>query len=126
HGLTVARLWGVLVTVFLGAFSVGYAAILVRYRGRLQLPALHRWNTVLAFALAVTVCAVNLPPLDFHRIAADAQVERLESGAVADADFDAFHLRWDLGRYGRERLEALRDSELAAQDDALRARIDDA
>lgn len=126
YGLTVARLWGVFVAAFLGAFSVGYAAILLRHRGRLQLPALHRWNTVLAFALAAALCVVNLPPFDFHRVAADAQVGRLESGAVSGADFDAFHLRWDLGRYGRERLAALRDSELAARDDALRARIDDA
>jgi len=125
YGWTVDRLWGVVVLGFAFAFSVGYAAVLVRRRA-LVVAELRHLNTALGLALATVLFAANTPLLEFRRIAAADQVARLESGRTAAADFDARYLRFELGRYGIERLQALQASELAKRQPDLAATIADA
>src|SRR5690606_9256981 len=124
HGWTVNRLWALLVIAMLGAYAFGYAVMILRRRG-LPHTLLGRWNTVLAAVLTAALVLVISPVLDFRRVAAASQVARLERGAVAPEEFDAWYLR-RLGRYGAEALERVQSGTLAAQSSELRERIDDA
>lgn len=122
-GWSVPRYWQLLVIATLGAFTLGYAALLLRHLGRMPRAAMERWNTVLAFALAAALVLVNTPPLDFRRLAANDQLERLQSGAIEPDQFNALQLYRE-GRYGVRVLETVRDSELGAAHPELRGRVD--
>ena len=125
YGWTVDRLWGGFVILFVALYSLGYAAIVLRHRG-MDLAAMRRLNIALGAALAIALFAVNTPLIEFHRIAAKSQVERLVAGRTKVADFDAHYLRFDLGPYGIAELEALRASDFAKAQPGLVAMITDA
>lgn len=109
YGWSVDRLWGVVVLAFIAAYSLGYAAIVLRHRG-MQVAPLRRLNTVLGATLAATLIVVNTPLIEFQCIAAKSQVERLVAGRTKPADFDARYLRFELGPYGIAQLESLKTS----------------
>lgn len=125
YGFTVSRLWGVFVTVFLVAFSLGYAVIVARHRG-LRIEALRWWNTTLGLALALALVLVHSPVVDFHRMAANDQVARLLQERTAPEDFDARYVRFELGAYGERRLEELQASGFVAERPGLQETIRDA
>ncbi|WP_111640301.1 DUF4153 domain-containing protein [Marinimicrobium alkaliphilum] len=123
YGLTLGRLWGLLVALFTALFSVGYAVLIVWKRG---LPAqhLHRWNTWLGGGLALVLVLVNTPSLDFHKLSAQSQVTRLERGATAVDDFDVLYLRFNLGSYGVRALQQLQEEDWVVAEPDLLARIE--
>jgi hypothetical protein len=125
YGWTEERLWGLLVLASLAAYSVGLAAIVLRWRA-VRIAPLRRLNLGFGAALALALLATNTPLLEFHRIAAADQVARLRDGRTAPADFDAPHLRWELGPYGREALTALAADPFVAAHPDLEARIAEA
>lgn len=125
YGLTVARLWGAFVTLFIGLFSLGYAALIVIDR-RLDLDHIRRWNTLLGATLATALILVHTPLFDFHKWSAQSQVARLENGITEPEAFDALYLRFNLGAYGTNALKSLKASEWVADDPELEKRIDDA
>lgn len=125
YGWTVDREWGALVIVFMALYSLGYAAIVLRHRG-MSVPAMRQLNIALGALLAIALFAVNTPLLEFHRIAAKSQVERLVSGRTKVADFDARYLRFDLGPYGIAQLEALKTSAFAAEQPEIVTIVTDA
>jgi hypothetical protein len=125
YGLSLARLWGLLVAVFAGLFSVGYAVLIIWRRG-LCADAMQRWNIGLGGALAVTLVLINTPLLDFHKLAAKSQVARLERGTTAPEDFDVRYLRFNLGAYGVNALRALQAADWVTENAELLASIESA
>ncbi len=114
YGWTVDREWGAFVILFVALYSLGYAAIVIRHRG-MQVEAMRHLNISLGALLAFALFLVNTPLLEFHRIAAKSQVDRLVSGRTKVADFDARYLRFELGPYGIAQLEALKTSAFALE-----------
>lgn len=123
YGWTLDRLWALLVEIFIAAFCVGYAVLILKHRG-LRVEAVRRWNIILGAALVAALILVNTPLLDFHRIAANNQVAGVLSDETSVDDFDALYVRFELGKYGVDALEKLKTSERAKQDVALKKKID--
>ncbi|CBJ36494.1 conserved membrane protein of unknown function [Ralstonia solanacearum CMR15] len=105
HGLTVERVWGVLVAVAGCVYALGYTAAALR-RGA-WLGGIGRINVAVALGLIVAIAGLTGPLLEQHRLAADSQVARLTTGKVAADKFDYDALRFDMGRPGRDALAKL-------------------
>ncbi|MBB6589992.1 DUF4153 domain-containing protein [Ralstonia solanacearum] len=105
HGLTVERIWGMLVAVAGCVYALGYAAAALR-RGA-WLGGIGRINVTVALGLIVAIALLTGPLLEQHRLAADSQVARLATGKVAADKFDYDALRFDMGRPGRDALARL-------------------
>ncbi|WP_051235010.1 DUF4153 domain-containing protein [Marinimicrobium agarilyticum] len=123
YGLTVSRLWGLLVALFIALFSLGYAALILRYR-TLPIVRIRQWNTWVGGALALALILVHTPLLDFHKLSANSQVERLLNGTTAPADFDEDYLRFELGAYGTQALKELQKTSLVTEHPTLKTRIE--
>lgn len=125
YGLTVSRLWGLPAEVFIALFSLGYAILILFYRG-LPMQRIRQWNTVLGATLTVVLVLAHLPVLDFHRLSANNLVTRLENSTTAAEDFDALYLRFKLGSYGANTLKALQETEMVKADIELASSVEHA
>lgn len=125
YGLSLSRLWGLFVIAYLAAFSLSYVGVLARFRG-MKIESMRTCNTVLGVALAVSLVLVQLPVMDFKRLAANNQAERLLQGRTDPDNFDARYIRFSLGTYGQRQLEMLLDTEFVAERAAVQTRIQDA
>ncbi len=105
HGLTVERIWGMLVAGVGCVYALGYAAAALR-RGA-WLGGIGRINVAVALGLIVAIALLTGPLLEQHRLAANSQVARLAAGKVAADKFDYDALRFDMGRPGRDALAGL-------------------
>lgn len=107
HGLSPARLWGLIAIAV--ACAYGLAAFVAVLRGGLKgWPArLREANLNLAAGVSVAALLLALPLLDFGAISTRDQLHRLESGTVSVEKFDFHALRWDFGDAGREALATL-------------------
>lgn len=115
YGLTVPRTWGVLVALIAVAYGGGYAWAALR-RG----PWMAQVGTVNVAVALFTIVALTVmlsPALSPERLAAASQYERI----LTKADTDAYaYLRFDSGRYGRERLARLAGLEGHPQAEEIR------
>ena len=116
YGWTVARCWAFMVWGLITLYTVGWVGALVRRRAN--------WPALLGYGNArFGVCVIGLlilansPLLDFRKLALASQLERLETGLLTPAQFDADYLRAELARPGHEALIRLGD-ELGIQDPA--------
>jgi hypothetical protein len=107
YGWSVDRLWALFIELFLAAYAFGYSVLILRHRG-LHLPSIRRWNTVLGITLAGALLLVQGPVIDFRRIAANDQADRLLEGNTSIAEFDYAYLAFKLGRYGINTLNDLK------------------
>ncbi len=106
HGWTASRVFAAAGVTLAGIYALGYAWALVR--SRLAMRELETTNLAAAFAALALIVALFTPIADPARLAVASQVARLQSGAVAWAEFDLRHLRFDAGRYGLAALERLK------------------
>jgi hypothetical protein len=106
YGLTPQRFWGVLFTVVIGSYAVGYALAVAR-RGRPWLRAVRAVNLFVALLIVSLGLLAHTPVLDPIGWSARSQYARLASGRADAADFDFGYLQFRLGSEGRERLAAL-------------------
>jgi hypothetical protein len=106
HGLTPLRLWGLLLASLFALYAGGYAAA-VLYRRGIWLAWLRPVNLVLALLAAGIALAAHTPLLDPLGWSARDQYRRLLQGLTPAADFDYGFLRFQLGRAGDRRLDAL-------------------
>jgi len=109
YGLTPPRFWGVLFTLVLGGYALGYALAVVR-QGAPWLRMVRAVNLAMALVVVALGLLTHTPALDPIAWSARSQVARLVEGRVAAEEFDYGYLRFQLGREGRralERLEAL-------------------
>jgi hypothetical protein len=102
YGLTVERAWAVLVAAIALAYAGGYAAVALR-RGP-WMAGIGTVNVAVALFTMVALVVMLTPLLSPERLAAASQSARI----LANPDADAFgSLRFDSGRYGRDRLAGL-------------------
>jgi len=117
YGLTVERVWALIVAGAALAYSGGYS---VAALGRSAwLAGIARVNVVVALALIVVIGAALTPVLSPYRLAANSQYALALSGSSATDSGGPWkltpfqYLRFDAGRYGRERLKQLAQLENA-------------
>ncbi len=124
YGLTVDRLWALVLVVLLSAYT-GACALSSLQRS----PAWEKGFGLINRALAVTVAVVCLllitPMNSLDKVSIASQLKRLEAGQVAVADFDFAYLA-RLGEPGKRALEGLASSAAVANDPLALARIDEA
>jgi hypothetical protein len=102
YGLTVARAWGLLVAVVALAYAGGYAWAALR-RGA-WMSGIGTVNVAVAVFTIAALTAMLTPLLAPERLAAASLYQRI----LAKPDTGSYaYLRFESGRYGRERLEQL-------------------
>lgn len=112
YGLTVDRVWSILVCAVLGVAVLGY---LFPWRRGLAVDQMRRIGQVNVVAL-ITGClgiALLLSPIaDIRRLVVNDQVALLLGGKVRPDKFDYKTLRFEMGRRGRTALAMLSDGRL--------------
>jgi hypothetical protein len=125
YGWSLTRYWALFIILVLAAFALAYLANMIMAATRrksLNYRTLEDWNAGLAIGLMLALLLVNTGVLDFRKLAAADQLDRLRGDALTAEDFDAVYLRFTLGHYGQRALIELRD-EMAANDPDLSERI---
>jgi len=133
YGLTVERVWALVVASAALLYSVGYS--IAAFRKGAWLGAIARVNVIVAVVLIVIISAALTPLLSPYRLAANSQFQLVqEKGLKAIESPDASrmrvasygqnsplrYLRFDAGKYGRARLKELADSYAGADAEAVR------
>jgi hypothetical protein len=106
YGLSPSRFYGVLLTTWAALYAIGYAAAVLKRRGKWMEPV-QRVNMTMAWVLVTSALAAHTPILDPVAWSARNQFARLAEGRVAAQEFDYAFLRFRLGRAGWERLAEL-------------------
>jgi len=124
YGLTVERVWALIVAGAALSYSCGYA--LAAFGRGAWLGGIARVNVIVALALIAVIAAALTPVLSPYRLAADSQyalalAPAAASGKEAPGSETPFrYLRFSAGRYGRLRLKQLAQLQQGA--DAARVR----
>jgi len=117
YGLTIGRVWGLVVACTAVAYSVGYS--LAALRKGAWLARMAGVNLVVALALIMVIAAALTPVLSPARLAADSQFRIVRDKGLAALSADRSnqtaigrdnplqYLRFDAGRYGVARLQEL-------------------
>ena len=108
YGLTPSRMWGVLFTIVLGAYAIGYGAAVLRRNGP-WLASIRGVNLATALLIVAIGLLAHTPILDPIGWSAESQVARLVERRSTAAEFDYGYLRFQLGSAGRAALDALDD-----------------
>jgi hypothetical protein len=120
YGLTVGRVWGLVVASAALAYSVGYS--LAALGKGAWLGGMARVNVPVALALIAVIAAALTPVLSPYRLAADSQFRVVRDKGLAALSEDRAnqnlfgrdnalqYLRFDSGRYGVARLRELAGS----------------
>jgi uncharacterized protein DUF4153 len=117
YGITVPRAWGLLVALIALVYAGGYAWSSVR-KGP-WMGAMGSVNVAVALFTIAMLTVMLTPALAPERLSAASQYRR----ALAEESDDAFvYLRFQSGRYGRERLERLASIEGPPNAADIRAR----
>jgi hypothetical protein len=122
YGLTPNRYYGVLFTVILGLYALGYAVAVARRAGG-WLAGVRRVNLGMALVIVAIGLLIHTPLLDPLAWSARNQFARLAEGRVAAAEFDYAYLRFELGRAGNARLDALDALAVHPESASIRERI---
>ncbi|MES1940827.1 hypothetical protein T5B8_11312 [Salinisphaera sp. T5B8] len=112
HGLSVDRLWAVVLLALIASYALSYALVILWSRAKAS-ARLQRINVVMGLVVAGTLILVNTPLADLRALSAHNQAQRLTESRVAPAHFDYNYLRNKLGAYGVAELKRLRDSDFA-------------
>lgn len=115
YGLTVARAWALLVAVIALAYAAGYTVSALR--GRAWMAGIGPVNVGIAIGTVAMLSLMLSPLLSPERLAAAGQQKRVLTSREADA---YAYLRFESGRYGRDRLRRL--AELQDHPDAAAIR----
>jgi len=108
YGLTVERVWGFVVCGAALVYAVGYSVSAFDQSGWMR--GMARVNVGVALALIAVISAALTPLLSPYRLAADSQfkIAQRPASVATNAWNSPFHyLRFDSGRYGRQRLQQL-------------------
>lgn len=119
YGLTVSRVWALLVALLLLEYAVGYAVAALRPGA--WMASMGPVNVVVALTLIVALTLMLTPALSPYRLAAESQSARILAGTAAGRttsaaktfrmqtlDLDEYGaLAFDTGGYGRRRLAEL-------------------
>jgi len=122
YGLSVTRVLGVFVGVIATAYAVGYAW--AARRAERWMGAIGTANVGVALGFIAVLAAMLSPVLSPYRLVADSMAARiirnpLHEGKLDESPFIA--LRFEAGRFGRERLAALKSLREHPKRDVIRA-----
>lgn len=123
YGLSLDRLWGVVLQALTAAFTLTYSLTLL-WRRQSALPMLQRANVWLGLLVATVLILVNTPLADMRRWAAESQMDRLIQGRTTPEAFDYKYVRFQLGQPGEVALRELLDSPFAQARPELKERIE--
>jgi hypothetical protein len=121
YGLTVERVWGFVVCGAALTYAVGYSVS--AFDRSAWMHGMARVNVGVALALMAVLSAALTPLLSPYRLAADSQFKMAQRPASDQAKGwnSPFHyLRFDSGRYGRQRLQQLAGLQGAANEQIRR------
>ena len=121
YGWTIERCWAFVVWLVLALFAIGYVVGIVRRRDEWT-GELARVNTAMGLVVLAIMVLANSPLLDFRKISLSSQLERVESGEIALAEFDFWYAKNHLTRPGYLALEKIK-TELGDDDTEILAMI---
>jgi len=136
YGLTVERIWALIVAGMATIYAIGYSASALSRSG--WLPSIARVNVIAAIALIVVMSASLTPLLSPFRLAAESQFrmareyreepattsdkKRTEIVYSAASNKSPFaYLRFDAGQYGTDKLQQLAELQNHPQAEKIRA-----
>ncbi|KAF7764197.1 hypothetical protein PCIT_b0126 [Pseudoalteromonas citrea] len=122
YGLSVDRLWAILIWVFVAAYFICYSAAIIKYRVKWY-AHLGNINTKLGLTLVAALLATQSPLLDFRKLSVSSQLAHINSGHIDINDVDLDYFAFNLGRPGNEALKQLQQ-EYGSTNPALNTRID--
>ncbi len=116
YGLTIARVWAFVVATEALVYAVGYT-FAAAGRG-LWMAGIATVNRAVAVGLIVVMALMLTPVLSPYRLSANSQYQRAPTWQSDSRDADEYrngsplhYLRFDAGRYGRDRLALLTNSQ---------------
>jgi hypothetical protein len=116
YGLTVARIWAFVVAAEALVYACGYTLAAAR-KGRWMV-GIATVNRVVAVGLIAVMALLLTPVLSPYRLSANSQYQRAPTWQSDRRDADEYrngsplhYLRFDAGRYGRDRLAVLANSQ---------------
>ncbi len=107
YGWTIGRCWAFVVWLVLALFAIGYVVGIVRRRD-VWTGELARVNTAMGLVVLAIMVLANSPLLDFRKISLSSQLERVESGEIALAEFDFWYAKNNLARPGYLAMEKMK------------------
>jgi len=133
YGLTTARFWAAVVAITALVYAAGYS--FSAFRARSWMEGMGRVNVGVAIALVATIGLALTPLLSPYRLSANSQYARVvadqgtgfeDTSARQPRSRDAYRaLRFDMGRYGRDRLQQLSELQDHPAAERIRARAQD-
>jgi hypothetical protein len=133
YGLTVERFWAFVVAGAGLLYSSGYS--MATFRKGAWLAAISKVNVIVAIALIAIISMALTPALSPYRLSADSQYRLVQAGGLKaiepepdkrrairslSQDSPLTYLRFDSGRYGRQRLKELADSDTGVDAENVR------
>lgn len=120
YGLTVSRIWAIVVAIFALSYAIGYSCAAIG-KGR-WMARIAPVNMAAALGVIGVIALTLTPILSPYRLSANSQYQRAQVLQADKTDDDGnpysgaygspmHYLRFDAGRYGRDRLAALATSE---------------
>ncbi len=106
YGWSVARVWGVIVSLVFSGYALCYALGIVAKWNAWTL-TLGRINTLMLAVIIGVLMATNTPLLNVSAIVANSQVSRLLGGESVADEFDYRYINNQLGKPGRAAIEAM-------------------
>ena len=116
YGLSVARVWGMLVAVTAIAYGLGYSWAPLRRDA--WMGGMGAVNVAIALMTIALLTLMLTPILSPERLAAASQYGRVLDGSADDGTYQ--YLRFYSGEYGRARLQRLAELQGHPQADAIR------
>lgn len=107
YGWSLSRFWAYLIWFLLALFAIGYVWGIAKYRDRWT-HHLSRTNVAIGLVVLVVMLSVNSPLLDFRKMVAADQLQRLADNKVTVEEFDLNYFRHHLARPGYEGLQTLK------------------
>lgn len=106
YGITVGRVYAVVVAVVALGYSVGYAMAAGR-RGGPWLKGIERVNVAVALSVFAVLILLLTPIASPYRLAANSQLDRALTLVIKERENKLRHLRWSTGKYGLHALEQI-------------------
>lgn len=108
YGWTTTRCWAYLIWFLLALFPVGYWWGIAKKRDE-WVQQLSRVNVAVGLIVLTLMLLINSPLLDFRKIVAADQLQRLADNKTTIEDFDIRYFRRHLARPGYEGLQVIKE-----------------
>lgn len=109
YGLTVERIYGLLVWLILVLFAVGYCWGILKHRDR-WIHTLGQVNVGMGLVLVALLLLLSSPVADPRKMSVNSQLARLDQGEVSVDTLDVVYFRRHLARPGHLAYEDLADT----------------